>query len=146
MIIDNILGPTMPEEIPRKRDNSGFHLYQPPTGGLFEEPIITPINVATWKLLLEGKTIKTDIKHKDKEGIKRLPIYITENKITANVEGNDEIQINQRIKIFNLKKTIEHRKDSYSIDKFIKANTIEKPPGVINPIHIALIYIYIYTS
>jgi hypothetical protein len=68
LIIDNLIGSCNPEQIPRERDNSAFHLDHLPSSAcaLFEEPLIMPTNVDTWKLLLEGKIIKTDIKHKDK--------------------------------------------------------------------------------
>jgi len=62
-----------PTEISRERDNNSFHLDQLPyaVAALFEEPIITPINVATWKLILEGADVTTDIKNSDKETIPR---------------------------------------------------------------------------
>lgn len=62
-----------PTEISRERDNNSFHLDQLPyaTGALFEEPMITPTNVSTWKLLLEGADVVTDIKNADKETIGR---------------------------------------------------------------------------
>jgi len=51
-------------------------------------------------LLLEGKQIKTDIKHKDKEGINCLLIFITiASLLTPNVDNREIEQINQRIKI-----------------------------------------------
>lgn len=57
---------------------------------------------------MEGKTVKTDIKHKDKEGIQRIPIWITTaSPITNNVEVNERIQILRRIKLFKFKK--KHR-------------------------------------
>jgi len=102
LIVENLIGVCNPEQIPRERDNSGFHLDKPPAAAcaLFEEPIIMPTNVSTWKLLLEGKIVKTDIKHKDKEGIKRIPIWITTaTPITNNIDTNESIQIQQRIKL-----------------------------------------------
>jgi hypothetical protein len=76
LIIDTFIRVCIPEEIARERDNSSFHLDQLPgaSAALFEESVITPITVGTWKLLLEGKTVKTDIKHRDKEGIARIPV------------------------------------------------------------------------
>lgn len=54
---------------------------------------------------MEGKTVKTDIKHEDKEGIKRIPIWITTaTPITNNIEYNEQIQILQRINYLNLKR------------------------------------------
>lgn len=78
MLIDCMTAYIKPEPIPRERDNSNFHLDQLPmaTGAIFEEPYITPTNVGTWKLLLEGSIIMTDKKHDDKQGIPRIPIYI----------------------------------------------------------------------
>ena len=88
LIADALVSICQPEEITREKDNSGFHLDQLPEASavIFEEPCITPVNAGTWKLLFEGKQIKTDIKHKDKEGIRRLPIWITTaTKVTANI-------------------------------------------------------------
>lgn len=45
---------------------------------IFEEPLIDNTTEGTWKLLMEGATIMTDIKHSDKEQIKRIPILITQ--------------------------------------------------------------------
>ena len=70
LVVQSLIRNTIePEYIPRERDNSGFQFDQLPNANaaLFEEPIITPNTVGTWKLLLEGNTIKTDIKNKDKE-------------------------------------------------------------------------------
>ncbi|KAJ8876338.1 hypothetical protein PR048_020783 [Dryococelus australis] len=44
------------------------------------EPLIDNTNVGTWKLLLEGSPVTTDIKHGDKETIPSLPIFLTSNK------------------------------------------------------------------
>lgn len=147
LIIDNIIGPAQPEEIPRERDNSGFHLDQLPGAAcaLFEEPMITPTNVGTWKLLLEGKTVKTDIKNKDKEGIKRLPIYITTAiAVTNNIDSNETSQIQQRIKIFKFKKSIQHRKDEYTISHRIASKLIRRAPTLIKPIHFAYLLLKNY--
>lgn len=131
LIIDNIIRPLKPEEIPRERDNNGFHLDQLPFAAcvIFEEPIITPTNVGTWKLLLEGKITKTDQKHRDKEAIERLPIFMTTaTPITANIDHKESEQINQRIKLIQFQCTIDHRKEkytevSYNIQKIPKAPT-----------------------
>ena len=111
LIADTLVSLCKPEEISRERDNSGFHLDQLPEASavIFEEPCITPTNVGTWKLLFEGKLVKTDIKHKDKEGIRRLPIWVTTaSKITTNIDSNEACQVNQRIKIFQFTHSI-HR-------------------------------------
>lgn len=73
LLLRNITAVFYPTEIPRERDYSNFHLDQLPTAtsALFEEPIITPNNVNTWKLLLEGAETSTDIKNFDKELIPR---------------------------------------------------------------------------
>lgn len=133
LFVDSFLTQTEPEEIPRERDNSGFRLYKLPTATsyLFEEPLITPINIGTWKLLLEGKLIKTDIKHKDKERIHRIPIYITTTHcITNNVDDRGKSQLFQRIKIFKFDKTIQNRSEDYTKTTY-NQNTLNKPP---NPI------------
>jgi hypothetical protein len=153
LIIDNLIGLCQPEEIPRERDNSGFHLDQLPSAicVLYEEPIITPTNVGTWKLLLEGKVVKTDIKHKDKEGIKRLPIWITTaSPITNNIDNNESIQIQQRIKLILFKKCIQHRVVSHTLNTELQRRLIPKAPTHILPIHFAFIWCWnwkeIYTN
>jgi hypothetical protein len=153
LIIDNLIGLCQPEEIPRERDNSGFHLDQLPSAScvLFEEPIITPTNVGTWKLLLEGKVVKTDIKHKDKEGIKRLPIWITTaTPITNNIDNNESIQIQQRIKLILFKKCIQHRTDSHTLNTELQRRLIPKAPTHILPVHFAFLWCWnwkkIYTK
>ncbi|KAJ8879947.1 hypothetical protein PR048_020568 [Dryococelus australis] len=64
-----------------ERDRTGVHFDQLPsiTIVLFEEPLIDNSNVVTWKLLLEGAHITTDIKHRDKEVINRMPVFLTTN-------------------------------------------------------------------
>lgn len=144
LIIDNLIEPTKPEEIPRERDNSRFHLDQLPgaSGALFEEPIITPTNIGTWKLLLQGKIVKTNIKHKDKEVIKRLPIYITTaTPVTYNIDNRETLQVQQRIKIFKFIKTITHREDNYTKSNDLTRRSINRAPGLIKPIHFAFVYI-----
>lgn len=126
LITENLLFNCKPEEIPREKDNSTFHLDQLPNANyvIFEEPLITPTNVGTWKLLMGRRTIKTDIKHKDKEGIKRIPIWITTATITNNVEQNEQIQIIQRIKLFKFKNSIHHSNDSSTINNELRARRI----------------------
>nr|AJI02597.1 non-structure protein 1 [Mosquito densovirus HB-3] len=144
LILDNLLAMVKPEEIPRERDNSGFHLDQVPGAGsiLFEEPMITPVNVGTWKLLLEGKTIKTDVKNKDKEPIERTPTWITTaTPITNNIDMNETSQILQRIKLYIFKKSIQHREDKYTINAQIQNKLISRPPALIEPIHMAIVFI-----
>jgi len=136
-----------PEEIPRERDNSGFHLDQLPyaSAALFEEPLITPTNIGSWKLLLEGAMVKTDIKNADKEGINRLPIYITCAKnICSNVDLSEQEQVKQRIKVFQFHKTIEHREEDFN--DFGSITTICKPPTFITPLIFCLLYIYYYND
>lgn len=144
LIIENMIGICHPEEIPRERDNSGFHLDQLPAAScaLFEEPLITPVNVGTWKLLLEGKTVKTDIKHKDKEGIPRLLIWITTAApITTHVDSNESIQINQRVKVWLFKKRVQHRKDSHTLNSELRGRLIRKAPGFVTPQHFAYLWV-----
>lgn len=149
MIVEELLGGFCLEEICRERDNSGFHLDQLPfsVGVLFEEPCITPTNVGTWKLLFEGKPVKTDIKHKDKEGIPRLPIWVTTaSKITANVDPNETSQIYQRIKLYVFKRSIEHRGDSYTKHPFTNNIYINRAPGIIGREHFSFIYLLYWSN
>lgn len=66
--MDALIKPFNPELIPRENDKSSFHFDQLPicSCALFEEPLLTPSNVGTWKFVLERATIKTDIKHGNK--------------------------------------------------------------------------------
>nr|AVM80379.1 non-structural protein 1 [Ambidensovirus sp.] len=149
LILDNLLAEVRPEEIPRERDNSGFHLDQIPGAGsvLFEEPMITPVNVGTWKLLLEGKRIKTDIKNKDKEPIDRTPTWITTaTPITNNVDINETAQILQRIKLYKFEKSIQHRDDKYTKTSQIINKLISRPPALVEPVHIAFKFLKNFTS
>jgi hypothetical protein len=144
LIVDNLVGICKPKEIPRERDNSGFHLDQLPAAScaLFEEPLITPTNVGTWKLLLEGKVVKSDMKHKDNEGIKRIPIWITTaSPITNHVNANESIQVNQRIKLFKFKKCIQHRSDSRTLDSELRRRIIDRTPGFVRPVHFAFLWL-----
>lgn len=65
--------------ITREKGKTSFHLDELPTSTvvLFEEPVLDPTNIGTWKSLIEGAKIQTDIKHSNKEPIPRLPIFIT---------------------------------------------------------------------
>lgn len=84
LLMDALIEPFQPELIPRENDKSSFHFDQLPLAScaLFDEPLLlTPTNVGTWKLLLEGASIKTDIKHGNKQEITRIPIYITTARV-----------------------------------------------------------------
>jgi hypothetical protein len=147
LIVEKLIGVCRPEEIPRERDNSGFHLDQLPAAScaLFEEPLITPPNVGTWKLLLEGKVVKTDIKHKDKEGIKRIPIWITTaTPITNRVDANQSIQIEQRIQLYLFTKCIRHRRVSRNLDSELRRRVIRRAPGYITPVHFAFLWLFCF--
>ena len=149
LLIDCLIKFMYPEEIPRDRDNSNFHLDQLPNAAiaLFEEPLIVPNNVGTWKLLLEGRTIKTDIKHRDKEPIKRIPIIITTAQpITNNIDLAEKIQVNQRIKIISFTHTITHRTDSYTLDKYITANKLPRPPATLTTSDFLYLYATTYDA
>jgi hypothetical protein len=75
---------------------------------IFEEPIIDQTTTGTWKLLLQGSPIPTDMKHTDKELINRLPIFITTNHNLWNWVGSSEIPpIQQRIFEYHLTHTIQ---------------------------------------
>lgn len=141
MLLELLVKPLNPEEIPRERDNSSFHLDQLPaaTVATFEEPLITPSNVGTWKLLMEGKPIKTDIKHKDKERINRIPIWITTaSPIDNNVDNNEKAQLKQRYKSFQFTKQIEHNiaQNNYT--------PLNKCPIYLLTKHIAALYVANY--
>jgi hypothetical protein len=73
MLLTALLQPILPTIIIREKDRSSFHVDQLPnaTSVIFEERIIDNTTVGTWKLLMEGNTITTDIKHQDKEDINR---------------------------------------------------------------------------
>jgi hypothetical protein len=147
LIIDTLIRVCIPEEIPRERDNSGFHLDQLPSAAtaLFEEPLITPITVCTWKLLLEGKVIKTDIKHKDKEGIPRIPIWITTAiPIDSHVDKNESIQLQQRVKTFLFKYGIQHRTDTLDVANGQHEDLLPRAPQQITTSHFAFIWLQEY--
>jgi hypothetical protein len=64
---------------------------------IFEEPIIDQTTIGTWKLLLKGSPIPTNMKHTDKELIQSLPIFISTNhNISTWVSPNDIPPIKQR--------------------------------------------------
>ena len=148
LIADALVGICQPEEITGERDNSGFHFDQLPEASavIFEEPCITPVNVGTWKLLFEGKQIKTDIKHKDK-GVRRLPIWITTaTKVTANIDSYEACQVNQRLKIFQFLNSIKHRDEDYT-KTYCKTNKIlNKPPGHVKAVQFAYLFIQNWTT
>jgi hypothetical protein len=93
LLLSILLADTQPTRISREKDRSTFHLDQLPnsTAVIFEEPIIDQTTVGTWKLLLEGSPIPTDMKHTDKELIHRLPIFITTNHNLWNWVGSSEV-------------------------------------------------------
>lgn len=134
LLMDTLIKPFNPELIARENDKSSFHLDQLPiaTCALFEEPMITPTNVGTWKLLLEGSTIKTDIKHNNKQEIHRLPIYITTaTPLTNNIDVKEKEQIMQRIKLYKLPCSIKHRNDEYTQLNAFNCEIINTAPAVI---------------
>lgn len=130
--------------VPRQNDNSQFHLDQLPTAAavLFEEILLTPVNVGVWKLLLEGQsTVNTDIKQGDKESIDRIPILISSAKdIANNVDIEEKLQVNQRIKKFIFIKTLHHRDEIYTLTPELMAARIPKPPGLVTTKHWAFLY------
>nr|QTE04067.1 MAG: nonstructural protein 1 [Phylloscopus proregulus Brevihamaparvovirus] len=133
-----------PEQIPRENDNSQFKLDQLPTAtsAIFEEPMITPNNVGTWKLLLEGATVSTDIKNKDKETIPRIPIFITtECAIDKHIDNREGEQIRQRIKIFRFRKGIQHLDDSTARTADVRAREIPAAPGQVGTKHFYMLYL-----
>lgn len=133
-----------PEQIPRENDNSQFKLDQLPTAtaAIFEEPLITPNNVGTWKLLLEGATVTTDIKNKDKEPIPRIPIFITtECELDKHIDNREGQQVKQRIKIFKFKKGIKHLNDSTARTAEVERREINACPGQITDLHFLILYI-----
>lgn len=110
---------------------------------MFEEPFITPTNVGTWKLLLEGSVIQTDKKHSDKQSIERLPIYITTaTPIDNNVQQAEKDQIAQRLKIFNFSRTIQHRPDT--VTRSMLNRFYIKPPVYITALHFAALFLVNY--
>jgi len=144
LIADALVGLIHPEEVSRERDNSGFHFDQLPEASavIFEEPFITPVNVGTWKLLFEGKQIKTDIKHRDKEGVRRLHIWVTTAvKVTSNIDTYEACQVNQCLKIFHFQHSIQHRSEDYTKTFNATSKTLKRPPAYIRGVHFAYLYI-----
>ena len=145
LINDNIIRANCkPEVVPKQNDNSSFHLDQLPGAScvIFQEPFITPTNVGTWKELLEGAEIKVDQKNKDKEPIPRVPIFITTaSNLCCNIDGNETLQIQQRIKSFKLRCTIHHKDDEYTGITEKGKDVIKKTPGFMYPIHWAIIWL-----
>jgi hypothetical protein len=94
------------------------------TAVIFEEPIIDQTTIGTWKLVLEGAPIPTDMKHADKEFIHRLPIFITTNQPIWNWVSNDDIPpLKQRIFQFDLR---------IPISSITSSNTqLPPPPSII---------------
>lgn len=132
------------EQMPRENDNSQFKLDQLPTAtcAVFEEPLITPNNVGTWKLLTEGAEVTTDIKNKDKEPIPRIPIYITtEANIHNNIDKRETEQLYQRLKLFKFKRGITHLQDSSALTSEVISRQIRAPPAYISSKHWLIIYI-----
>ncbi|KAG1679875.1 Non-capsid protein NS-1 [Nymphon striatum] len=140
MILDTMLGTLELEPIARQNDNSSFHLDQltSAVGCIFEEPIITPVNVGTWKLLLEGKDVRTDIKHKDKDTIRRLPIFIsTAEPLGVNVNASEELQLEQRTTTFTFIGEILHKGHHYTSTTRV---AIPRPPCDIEGFHWGALY------
>jgi hypothetical protein len=121
-----LLSDTKPTRIAQERDKSNFHLNQLPnsTAVVFEEPIIDQTTIGTWKLLLEGAPIPTNMNHADKELINRLPIFITTNQPLRNWVSTDDIPpLKQRIFDFKLTSPIS------SIVS--RQSQIPQPPNII---------------
>jgi hypothetical protein len=126
LIMNILLSDTKPTRIARERDKSNFHLDQMPnsTSVIFEEPIIDQTTVGTWKLLLEGAPIPTDMKHADKELIHRLPIFITTNQPLWNWVSTEDIPpLQQRLFSFKLTSSISSYISTHS--------TLPQPPNII---------------
>lgn len=145
LINDNIVRFNLkPEVIPKQNDNSSFHLDQLPAASsvIFQEPFITPVNVGTWKELLEGAEIKVDQKNKDKEPIPRVPIFITTaSDICKNVDNYESLQIRQRIVRFKLKCTIHHKDDEFTAEAERSLGVIRRTPAFMYPKHWALVWL-----
>ncbi|PNF43723.1 hypothetical protein B7P43_CG14073 [Cryptotermes secundus] len=126
LILNLLLSDTKPTRIARERDKSNFHLDQLPnsTAVLFEEPIIDQTTIGTWKLLLEGSPIPTDMKHSDKEIIYRLPVFISTNQPIWNwVSADDVSPLKQRLFQYDI---------TTQISSFVdRTGTIPQPPSII---------------
>jgi len=89
--------------------------------------------------------VKTDIEHKDKEGIKRILIWITTAMpITNHVDANESIQIEQRTQVFVFTKCIRHRSVSRSLDSELRRRVMRRAPGYITPVHFAFLWLFYY--
>lgn len=111
LLLRMLTTPLMPTTIPKQNNRSSFHLDQLPSANavLFEEPYITPENVPTWKLLMEGAEVTTDIKNSEKEVITRIPIFIsTSRPIDYWVDYQETEQLKQRYVQYNLNHHIAH--------------------------------------
>jgi len=94
---------------------------------------------------LESKVVKTDIKHKDKDGIKRIPIWIkTTTPITNHVDANESIQIEQRTQVLELSKCIKHRRVARTPNPELRRRGVRKPPTYITPFHFAFLWLFYY--
>ncbi|KAJ8865982.1 hypothetical protein PR048_033506 [Dryococelus australis] len=128
-----IQGPTN-AHTPNK-DNTGFHFDELPssTCALYEELLINLNNIGTWKLLLEGTPITTDIKHMDKEIIERLPFFLTMNTPIW-VDASEIPPLKCRIFVYQFNTQIEHQT--------LSGLSMRKPPTILH----LNIYIYIYST
>jgi hypothetical protein len=111
MLFKLLLQPMQPTTISREKYRSSFHLDQLPnsTSIIFEEPIIENTTVGSWKLLMEGNTLQTDLKYSDKEDITRLPIFITTNTdLWSWTEDCEREPLQQRFLQFDLTKKIRN--------------------------------------
>jgi hypothetical protein len=117
MLLQLLLLPMQPTTISRDKDRSSFHLDQLPnsTSIIFEEPIIENTSVGSWKLLLEGNTLQTDMKHSDKEDITRLPVFITTMIFGCGQRSVNGNLFNKDIQ-FCLTKKIRNIVSTYDID------------------------------
>jgi hypothetical protein len=109
LLLSLLLADTKSTRISREKDKSNFHLdhLRNSTAVVFEEPIIDQ-TIGTWKLLLEGSPIPTDMTHTDKELIQRLPIFISTNHDIWNWVGSEEIPpIQQRVFHYNITAPIQ---------------------------------------
>jgi hypothetical protein len=147
LIIRYLISVCLPEEIPRERDNSGFHMDQLPAAScaLFEEPLITPQKRRHLEITLGRQRGKNRHKHKDKEGIYRIPIWITTaTHTTKHVDDNESIQIEQRTQVFEFSKCIKHRRVARNLTAQLRRRAINKSPTYITPVHFALFWLFYY--
>jgi len=85
---------------------------------------------------------KTDMKHRDKEGITRIPIWITTaSPIDCHVDANETCQLRQRIKTFVFTHSIQHR-DDVIVDAVVSnIQTFRRPPTHITTSHFAYVWL-----